>query len=117
VFQQHTKLGLLEPTSTRSLPIHAVQLYEGVIAFALAIWLHRRKALFNGEVAIRLLAGYSVARFVLEFFRGDNQPVYWGMTISQVTSLLLLATAIAAVLWRVRGGATPYMPSPANVRT
>ena len=98
-FAQHSKLGLIDKDATKSLPVHAVQLYEAVIALALAIWLHRRKPLFDGEIAIRLLACYSVARFVLEFFRGDNRPIYWGMTISQVTSLLLLVVAVAAVWW------------------
>jgi phosphatidylglycerol---prolipoprotein diacylglyceryl transferase len=116
-YQQHMKLGLLEPGAAKSLPVHAVQLYEAAIAFALAFWLHRRKALFPGEISIRMLAGYSVARFVLEFFRGDNAPIYWGMTISQVTSLLLLAVAIVAAVWRARAGAAPYIPGPASVRT
>jgi phosphatidylglycerol---prolipoprotein diacylglyceryl transferase len=116
-FQQHQKLGLLEPTSTKSLPVHPVQLYEALFAALLAIWLHRRKPLFQGEIAIRMLAGYSVGRFVLEFFRGDNQPIYLGMTISQVTSLLLLAIAIAFAVWRARAGAVPYTPRPASVRT
>lgn len=116
-FQQHLKLGLLEPGSTRSLPVHAVQLYEAVFAGLLAIWLHRRKPLFNGEIAIRLLIGYSVGRFVLEFFRGDNRPIYLGMTISQVTSLVLLAIAIWFAGRRARAGAVPYTPRPASVRT
>jgi phosphatidylglycerol---prolipoprotein diacylglyceryl transferase len=116
-YAQHSKLGLLESGATKSLPVHAVQLYEALIAMALAIWLHRRKPLFNGEIAIRLLAGYSVARFVLEFFRGDNRPIYWGMTISQVTSLILLAIAIIAAVWRARAAATPYIPRPASART
>jgi phosphatidylglycerol---prolipoprotein diacylglyceryl transferase len=116
-FAQHTKLGLLEPTSLRSLPVHPVQLYESAFAFLMAIWLHRRKPLFQGEIAIRLLAGYSVGRFVLEFFRADNQPIYLGMTISQVTSLLLLAIAIGFAAWRARAGAVPYTPRPASART
>jgi phosphatidylglycerol:prolipoprotein diacylglycerol transferase len=116
-FEQHQKLGLLADRATKSLPVHPVQLYEAAFAFALTIWLHRRKALYAGEISIRLIAGYSVGRFVLEFFRGDNQPIYWGMTISQVTSLVLLAIAIVASLLRVRAGATPYIPRPASART
>ena len=116
-FKQHEKLGLLEPTSVKSLPVHAVQLYEALIAGLLAVWLHRRKPLFDGEISIRLLAGYSIARFALEFFRGDNKPIYLGMTISQVTSLLLLAIAIWFSLRRARAGAVPYTPHPANART
>ncbi len=116
-FEQHHSLGLLAQGATQSLPVHPVQLYEAGLAFALAFWLHRRKALFNGEVAIRLLAGYSIARFILEFFRGDNRPIYLGMTISQVTSLLVLAAAIFAALRLARGGATPYMTHPASAQT
>jgi phosphatidylglycerol---prolipoprotein diacylglyceryl transferase len=115
-FRQHSKLGLLNSESARSLPVHAVQLYEAVIAFALAIWLHRRKPLFDGEIAIRLLAGYSVARFVIEFFRADNQPIYWGMTISQVTSLLLLTVAIVAAVWRARAATPTLVSRPVDVR-
>lgn len=116
-FEQHTTLGLLEPTSTKSLPVHAVQLYEAMFAALLTIWLHRRKPLFEGEIAIRLLIGYSVGRFVLEFFRGDNRPIYLGMTISQVTSLVLLAIAIWFAARRARAGAVPYTPRPASART
>jgi len=116
-FEQHRSFGLLAPNATRSLPVHPVQLYESALAFGLALWLHRRKALFTGEVSIRLLAGYSVARFILEFFRADNQPNYLGMTISQVISVLALAAAILAALRLARAGATPYMPRPATVRT
>ena len=116
-YRQHTELGLLEPTAAKSLPVHAVQLYESAFAFLLAFWLHRRKPLFEGEIAIRMLVGYSVGRFVLEFFRADNQPNYLGMTISQVTSVLLLAIAIAFTVWRVRAGGVPYTPRPASART
>ncbi len=115
--KQHLSLGLVAPGSGKSLPVHAVQLYEAVIAALLAVWLHRRKAVFEGEIAIRLLAGYSVARFAIEFFRGDNQPNYAGMTISQVTSLLLLAVAIWASGRKARAAAAPYMPRPASART
>ena len=116
-FEQHMQLGLLERNAIKSLPVHPVQLYEAVLAALLALWLHRRKPHFQGEIAIRLLVGYSVGRFVLEFFRGDNRPIYWGMTISQVTSLALLVVAILFALWRARAGAVPYTPRPASART
>lgn len=116
-WEQHLKLGLINPSSPRSLPVHPVQLYEALIAGAIAVWLHRRKALFAGEISLRFLAAYSVARFVIEFFRGDNKPIYCGMTISQVTSLLLISVAIGFALRRVRAGAIPYTPRPASART
>lgn len=114
-FKQHQRLGLLEPTAVKSLPVHAVQLYEALLAAALAIWLHRRKAAFAGEISIRLLAGYSVVRFGLEFFRADNQPIYLGMTISQVTSLGLLAIAIWFSARRSRATAVPFATQVAKI--
>jgi phosphatidylglycerol:prolipoprotein diacylglycerol transferase len=116
-WDQHLKLGLIEAGAAKSLPVHPVQLYEALVAGLIAVWLHRRKALFAGEISLRLVVGYSVARFVLEFFRGDNQPIYWGMTISQVTSLLLLAAAMWYAWRRSRAGAVPYTPHPASART
>lgn len=116
-YKQHAKLGLVQKSDTRSLPVHPVQLYEAVFALLMTIWLAKRKALFEGEVAIRLLVAYSVGRFVIEFFRADNQPIYTGMTFSQVTSLLILGVAILAVRLKARAAAAPYMPRPASAQT
>ena len=102
------------------MPLHPVQLYESAALFALSgalMWLIHKRKTPPGMVALFYLMGYGVIRFVLEFFRGDNQPIYLGMTISQVTSLLLLAIAIAFAVWRARAGAVPYTPRPASVRT
>lgn len=116
-FKQHAKLGLVTKSETRSLPVHPVQLYEAAFAFAIAIWLARRKPLFDFEISVRLLAAYSVGRFVLEFFRADNQPLYQGMTFSQVTSLVILAVAILATRLKSRPLFTPARPleSPSAV--
>ena len=116
-YKQHSKLGLAQKSDTRSLPVHPVQLYEAVFALLMTIWLAKRKALFEGEVAIRLLVAYSVGRFVIEFLRADNQPIYTGMTFSQVTSLLILGVAILAVRLKARAAAAPYMPRPASAQT
>jgi phosphatidylglycerol:prolipoprotein diacylglycerol transferase len=110
-YVQHTELGLIKAGAAKSLPVHPVQLYEAFLAFALAAWLHRRKPQFAGEISIRLLAGYSIVRFSLEFFRADNQPNYFGMTISQVTSVLLLVIAIVAAARKSRPPALNYSPS------
>lgn len=116
-YEQHLKLGLLDKNAERSLPIHAVQLYEAFLAILIAFWLHRRKPLFEGEIVIRFLVAYSVARFVIEFFRGDNLPIYWGMTISQVISVVLLTAAILFAALKARARGTGYVPRPASART
>ena len=98
-YQQHLRLDLLADGAVRSLPVHPVQLYETAAALALCWYLHRSFAArgTDGRVFARLLAGYAVIRFVLESFRADNPPVYSGLTISQMTALLL--GLLAAGLW------------------
>ena len=94
-FEQHQRLGLISPDATRSLPVHPVQLYEATLAFLLCIFLHRsrRDVAWNGQTLSFLLLGYGVIRFLTEIFRADNPPVYAGLTLSQVISLILLLTA------------------------
>jgi phosphatidylglycerol---prolipoprotein diacylglyceryl transferase len=90
-FEQHQKLGLISAEAVRSLPVHPVQLYEALLTAALALVLtmmfarpHRLGTIFCG-----LLCGYACIRFITEFFRADNQPVYFGLTLSQVISVIL----------------------------
>jgi phosphatidylglycerol:prolipoprotein diacylglycerol transferase len=101
---QHIKLGLLPPTATESLPVHPVQLYESTLAFMLTIFLQRkfRRRTWNGEVLCWFCGGYGLIRFAMEFLRADNSPDYFGLTISQVISLIALAACaimLAARAW------------------
>jgi phosphatidylglycerol:prolipoprotein diacylglycerol transferase len=90
---QHKELGLLPPTATQSLPVHPVQLYESSLAFLLAIFLQRkfRRKAWRGEVLCWFCGGYGLIRFAMEFLRADNAPIYFGLTLSQVISLIALA--------------------------
>ena len=54
-------------------PLHPTQLYESLACFLIffvLLWLAPRKR-FHGQVVLAYVALYAVARFVLEFFRGD----------------------------------------------
>jgi len=103
-FKQQVKLGLIRSNARTSLPVHPVQLYETVLAGALAWMLHRR---FKGNdlpgsASLRLLMGYAVIRFLMEYLRADNQPYGFGLTISQVISVeILLFCGVAMVVRRV----------------
>jgi phosphatidylglycerol:prolipoprotein diacylglycerol transferase len=103
-YEQHSKLGLVSAQATRSLPVHPVQLYEAALALALAIYLHRgfRQRKWPGEIGIKLIVGYAIIRFGIEFLRADNSPVYFGMTLSQVISLLLAAACVVFLRWNAR---------------
>jgi len=102
--RQHVKLNLIPEDAPRSLPVHPTQLYEAVLAFALALVLHlsfgkRRRA---GDIFALMLVGYGVIRFAVEFFRADNAPAYLGLTISQVISVMLILLGGLTLLLRVQ---------------
>jgi phosphatidylglycerol:prolipoprotein diacylglycerol transferase len=101
-FEQHKNLGLISSADHLSLPVHPVQLYEAALALALCVGLHLRfeKRRWHGQVFCWLILSYAVIRFGTEFLRADNPPIYLGLTLSQVISLLLSAAAIAAWGWR-----------------
>jgi phosphatidylglycerol---prolipoprotein diacylglyceryl transferase len=104
---QHIQLGLLPPTATESLPVHPVQLYESSLAFMLAIFLQRkfRRKTWSGEVLCWFCGGYGLIRFTMEFLRADNAPIYFGLTLSQVISLIALAVCglmLAVRAWTPR---------------
>ncbi|MEW6358220.1 MAG: prolipoprotein diacylglyceryl transferase [Planctomycetota bacterium] len=117
---QHVALGLIEPTALASLPVHPTQLYSSVCAFLLFVlisYLYRFKKR-NGEVLAGFAVLYSINRFTLEFWRGDNPPVvdwfrawakqgatnnlppFWeGPTISQCISIVVFILALAWIIW------------------
>ena len=83
-------------------PLHPVQLYESLavlgIFFAL-LRIARRKS-FHGQVVVSYLALYAVARFAIEFYRGDASrgSVLGGLlSTSQFISVLMLL-GVALVL-------------------
>ncbi|MBI3550518.1 MAG: prolipoprotein diacylglyceryl transferase [Elusimicrobia bacterium] len=84
--------------------LHPAQLYEAAACAALAAFLHRRlenERLPDGHVFLLYLLGYGVIRFVVQFFRADDDGrLLLGLAHSQY---LALATAAAcAALLRKR---------------
>ncbi len=95
------------PAATEYGPLHLVhptQLYEALPLFFLSLFLIRfdRKKKFEGATFLIYLILYSVLRFTLEFFRGDNPPVLSFMTISQVISSFVFVAAIFLFLKKKR---------------
>jgi phosphatidylglycerol:prolipoprotein diacylglycerol transferase len=91
-------------------PLHPVQLYESIVCLALFVVLVRlsRRKRFDGEVILAYTFLYAVARFVLEFFRGDADRgfVFGGwLSTSQFIAFILGPAAIA--LWFVRRRRAP----------
>lgn len=85
-----------------SKPIHPTQLYSSLSAacLAIAVWFFYRFRKFDGQAFAFLVAGYSVARFILEWIRQDEGgQLGTDITISQWVSLVLGPVAIASILF------------------
>jgi phosphatidylglycerol:prolipoprotein diacylglycerol transferase len=86
-------------------PLHPVQLYESIVClllFAVLVRISRHKR-FDGEVILAYTLLYAIARFALEFLRGDaDRGFMFGglLSTSQVIAMILGPAALA--LWFVR---------------
>lgn len=97
--------------------LHPVQLYAAaanllLFVILLVAWRRRR---FDGQIFWGYLALYPIYRFLIEFLRGDNEPVVWILTTPQIMSVVLFACAVAAWLnLRARGvyHGPPLTPPP-----
>jgi phosphatidylglycerol:prolipoprotein diacylglycerol transferase len=90
-------------------PLHPVQAYESIVClllFAFLVWLSRRKR-FDGEILIAYSILYAVARFLLEYLRGDADRgfVLNGLfSTSQFIAIVIVLLAIAVLPSRRRAG-------------
>jgi len=86
--------------------LHPVQLYAVIanlviFAILLVAWRARR---FDGQIFWGYLVLYPLYRFPIEFLRGDNDPLFLGLTVAQIMSIVLFACALVAWLnLRARG--------------
>jgi phosphatidylglycerol:prolipoprotein diacylglycerol transferase len=95
-------------------PLHPTQIYESVaclLIFVILLWIARHKR-FQGEVVLAYVVLYSVARFVVEFFRGDKVrgfPFGGPLSTSQVIAipLALGAAALLVRFMRKAGASAP----------
>ena len=87
-------------------PLHPVQVYESIVCAVLFVGLIRllRRKRFDGEVILAYTASYAIARFVLEFFRGDADRgfVIGWLSTSQFIAAILGPSAIAVLVSRSR---------------
>ena len=99
-----TALGQAPTDAAHSLYVHPTQIYSALLNVALyggLAWLYRHKR-FDGQVFGLYLVGYSINRFIVEFFRGDYQvEQLWFDWIKpgQQLSLFLLPIGIALIMY------------------
>ena len=103
-YVQHLELGLLKQTATHSIPVHPVQIYEAVFCLALCIFLifRSKKKKASKTLFLDFCIGYAFIRFLMEFLRAGNSHVYWGITVSQVISLIVIGVCILLYYARIK---------------
>ncbi len=92
-------------------PLHPVQIYESLVCLVLFLLLVRwsRSKRFDGEIILGYTFLYAIARFLLEYLRGDaDRGFLFGgaLSTSQVIALLFICVSAALFLKRSRSQAS-----------
>lgn len=76
-------------------------LYEALLGVAIfcLIWPRRRHFKTPGVLLATTIALYAGGRFLLFFLRNDSDVLFLGLSNGHVTSLVIVAIAIAAIPW------------------
>jgi phosphatidylglycerol:prolipoprotein diacylglycerol transferase len=88
-------------------PLHPVQLYESAVClllFGYLVWFAARRHR-DGSVIVAYTLLYAIARFALEFFRGDADRgfVFGGvLSTSQFIAIVMVVVALVATVFRPR---------------
>jgi phosphatidylglycerol---prolipoprotein diacylglyceryl transferase len=96
-----------------NVPLHPVQLYESAVClglFLFLLWLARRKRV-DGDVILAYTILYAVARFLIEFLRGDADRgfVFGGLlSTSQFLAAIFFPAALVILVFRHRNGANGH---------
>jgi phosphatidylglycerol---prolipoprotein diacylglyceryl transferase len=85
-------------------PVHPIPLYDMIFGFTLSalLFLLQKKSGRPGEVVAAGTVGYSVYRFVIEFFRNDPDCHTFGSSVlrdSQITAIVLFVAGLAWWAW------------------
>jgi phosphatidylglycerol:prolipoprotein diacylglycerol transferase len=82
-------------------PLHPTQIYDAGAELLILIFLlvtERRGHQFAGRTFWTYMVLYGVARFIVEFFRGDPRGMVFGLSTSQFVSLLIVPIGIVMLL-------------------
>jgi phosphatidylglycerol:prolipoprotein diacylglycerol transferase len=101
--------GLVLWNTPISLPVVPVQLFEmafNLVLYVILVWAYRRRTR-DGYVTALYLLTYPIARFTLEFLRGDERMAWpGGLNVAQVASIGLFVGGLALLTWLSLYGTT-----------
>ncbi|MTI48535.1 prolipoprotein diacylglyceryl transferase [Sporosalibacterium faouarense] len=75
--------------------LHPAQIYEAVLNFILfgILWSRRKSIRYDGQLFFTYLIGFSINRFIVEFFR-VNPIVIGPLTVAHVTSIVIIIISL-----------------------
>ena len=103
----HNPAASLNSDTPLGIPLHPTQLYEAgaeLVILGVLLWLERRGRPFPGRTFWSYVLLYAVARFVIEFYRGDPRGTVGIFSTSQFVSLILAPLAVAMLVFLARRG-------------
>jgi phosphatidylglycerol:prolipoprotein diacylglycerol transferase len=93
------------------IPLHPTQLYEAgaeLLILILLLTTEKRGRYFAGRTFWAYMFLYAVSRFVIEFYRGDPRGEMFGLSTSQLISVVLAPLSLVMLIWLAR--TTPQTP-------
>jgi len=103
-----------------NVPLHPTQLYEagaGLIIFVVLMLLEKRPGSFPGRTFWSFAFLYSLLRFFIEFYRGDDRGLVLGLLSTSQFISVVLGPISLVMLWylsRANRPAAPEVPSAAH---
>jgi phosphatidylglycerol---prolipoprotein diacylglyceryl transferase len=101
-------------------PLHPTQIYEsgaGFLILLLLLFIERRGRAFPGRTFWSFVLLYSVSRFVIEFFRGDDRGMpLAALSTSQLISLVLFPLSLIMLWYLSRPSRPPATETPVRPR-
>lgn len=91
--------GGLAADAAHSLHLHPTQLYHAAAGLLIFLACTRMAPGWPGRRLAFALLAYGLARFVIEFYRGNAQPIWLGLDVNQLFCIAMIIVA-AALWWR-----------------
>ena len=101
-YEYHHTYGMT-PMDVPLLPIQLIEAFVLLLIFVFGLIVYYKKTFIVYDQCLYYLILYPLARFVLEFWRGDiERGTVWGISTSQWVSLLLIGVAGVSIVIRSR---------------
>lgn len=89
------------PIDSALIPTQLIEAVVNLLIFAFLLWLTKRRR-FEGQVIFAYLMIYAVARFTIEFWRADPRGEVFGLSTSQLISIIMFPLALLLMIYYSR---------------